>query len=90
MHKKQLVAVDVVENYYSPILRTPHQVAHAVARSYIKNYALVASVGRSQAVIGSETVDSALIPSPDMRWGDWNITRVNVDARSQLLYITFT
>lgn len=90
MHKKQLVAVDVVENYYSPVLKTAHQVAHAVARSYIKNHALVASVGLSHAVIGSETVDPALIPSPDVKWGDWTITSVNVDVRSQLLYITFT
>lgn len=87
---KRVVFSDDVENYLSYDIQTERELKHAVAKTYTKSWSLTSTVDGSPYVIGTATVDTAILPHPELRFGRFTASHVNVTCKNRILFITFT
>lgn len=87
---RKVVFTDSTETYWSDNIRDNKTLANAIAKTYTKSWALIASVDGSPYVVGSTTVNYKLLPYPEVRFRNFTITRVNVTVKGSNVYIEFT
>lgn len=86
---KQVVFSDDLSNYYNEVLKTPSDVKNAIAKTYTKQWSLMSGVDGTRVVINSNSVDYMILPYPNIKFGDFIITKVDVSSRGGILLITF-
>lgn len=87
---RKVIVHDDISNYYTVRLTTPKLVKHAVARTYVKNWSLVAGVDGRDIVIGSDGVNWRDLPYPEISFRDFHVKKVDVSSKGNILIITFS
>ncbi len=86
---KEVVFSDDVSNYYNEVLKTPADVKNAIAKTYTKQWSLMSGVDGTKTSINGNSVDYRILPYPDVRFGDFVVSKVDVSSRGGILLITF-